>query len=72
MPWMEPGCFLSVDLALGDRVWLRGGAGERCVLLLHGSLGPEEEDGGQRQRGVSGQRGLRFLGWLRRGASHAL
>jgi hypothetical protein len=30
--------------------------------VLHGSLGPEDEDGGQGRRGVSGCRGLRLLG----------
>jgi hypothetical protein len=29
--------------------------------VLHGSLGPEDEDGAQRRRGVSGWRGLRLL-----------
>src|SRR5215203_3609464 len=50
------------ELALGDRVWLRGGEGERCVLLLRGSLGPEDDEGGQRQRGVSWWRRLRHFG----------
>src|SRR5215208_4231520 len=52
----------GAELALGDRVWLRGGEGERCVLLLRGSLGPEDDKGGQRRRGVSGWRRLRHLG----------
>ncbi len=50
-----------MELALEDRVRLRGGEGERCVLLLRASLGPEDEDGGKRRRSVSGWRGLRLL-----------
>src|SRR5215218_9827723 len=50
----------GLELALGDRVWLR--EGERCVLLLRGSLGPEDDEGGQRRRGVSGWRWLCHLG----------
>jgi hypothetical protein len=43
------------------RIWLRGGKGKRCVLLLRASLGPEDEDGGKRRRSISGWRGLRLL-----------
>ena len=50
----------GLELALGDRVWLR--EGERYVLLLRGSLGSEDDEGGQRRRGVSGWRRLCHLG----------